>query len=150
MTNRFDNGQHVGELMSGYIDNELTQQDRQRVHLHCEQCPQCRAELAELESLRKAIGDASLSDVSKDVWRENMNDSTVKSTRGIGWLLFIGGLLVAVGFVIFEFIEEWNSMPVAARLIIIGLYGGLLLLFFSVLRQRLIERRTDKYKDVEI
>jgi hypothetical protein len=29
-------------------------------------------------------------------------------------------------------------------------YGGLLLVFVSVLRQRLIERKTDKYKDVEI
>lgn len=105
---------------------------------------------AEIGSLRKAIGDTSLSDVSKDVWRENMNDSTVKASRGIGWLLFIGGLLIAAGFAIFEFIEEWNSIPIIARLIIVGVYGGLLLLFFSVLRQRLIERKTDRYKDVEI
>ena len=150
MTNHSDNQQHVGELLSGYIDNELTQQDRQRVRLHCEACPQCRKELAELESLRRAIGNASLSEVSKDVWRENMNDSTVKASRGMGWLLFIGGLLVAAGFAIFEFAKEWNSIPIVARLIIIGVYGGLLLLFFSVLRQRLIERKTDRYKDVEI
>jgi hypothetical protein len=36
------------------------------------------------------------------------------------------------------------------KLVIGAMYGGLALLFFSVLRQRLIERKTDKYKDVEI
>jgi hypothetical protein len=31
-----------------------------------------------------------------------------------------------------------------------AIYGGLAALLISVLRQRLIERKTDKYKDVEI
>jgi hypothetical protein len=36
------------------------------------------------------------------------------------------------------------------KLIVIAIYGGLATLLYSVLRQRLIERKTDKYKDVEI
>ena len=28
-------GKHVGEMLSGYIDGELTQQQRQRVEVHC-------------------------------------------------------------------------------------------------------------------
>jgi len=91
-----------------------------------------------------------LSDISKDVWRENMNDATVSTSRGIGWLLFIGGLLIAASLGIYEFFREWSSMPIIVRLIVCGVYGGLLLLFVSVLRQRLIEHKTDKYKDVEI
>jgi len=39
-----DNGtQHVGELLSGYIDGELTQQQRQRVDVHCHKCDERRA-----------------------------------------------------------------------------------------------------------
>ena len=128
MTNHSPTDRHVDELLSGFIDGELTQQDRQRVRVHCESCAQCAAQLQELEAMRAGIGRARISDVSQDQWREHMNDSTVKTTRGIGWLLFIGGLLIAAGIAIFEFV----------------------LLFISVLRQRLIERKTDKYKDVEI
>lgn len=78
-----------------------------------------------------------------------MNDTTVKATRGIGWLLLIGGVLLAFGFAVYEIVTD-AAISTMERLIIGGIYGGLLLLFLSVLRQRLIEKKTDKYKDVEI
>ena len=141
---------HVGEMLSGYIDGELTQQERQRVQVHCEDCRHCAEQLAELSALRARIGNATLSDVSQDVWRENMSDTTTKATRGIGWLLFIGGLLIAGAIAIFELADSLDTLSLTEILIFGGIYGGLLLLFVSVLRQRLIERKTDKYKDVEI
>ena len=140
---------HVGELLSGYIDEELTQQDRQRVRLHCEACDACRQELELLLSMREKVGTARLSDIDEHVWRENMNDTTVKATRGIGWLVFIGGALLGLGFAVYEITTD-SSLSTFEKIIIAGIYGGLLLLFVSVLRQRLIERKSDKYKDVEI
>jgi anti-sigma factor RsiW len=141
---------HVGELLSGYIDGELTQQDRQRVRLHCDTCGECQTRLTELAQLRERVGKAALSNWRHNAWRETMEDTSVKATRGIGWLLVIGGVLVAVGIAVFEILTGDWSMSLPEKLIVGGIYGGLLLLFVSVLRQRLIERKTDKYKDVEI
>ena len=140
---------HVGELLSGYVDGELTQQQRQLVSLHCEGCEECRETLSKLRELRQSIGKAQLSEAGEDKWRETMNDSTVQTTRNIGWLMFIAGLLAIAGIGVFGFLFS-DEISVGMKLIIIGVYGGLALLFFSVLRQRLIERKTDKYKDVEI
>jgi hypothetical protein len=139
----------VGELLSGYVDGELTQQDRQLVMLHCDQCIECRENLANLRELRERIGNSNLSEVGEDQWRETMNDNAVETTRSIGWLLFIAGMLViaGIGLVGFLFSEE---ISFGMKFILIAVYGGLALLLFSVLRQRLIERKTDKYKDVEI
>jgi len=141
---------HVHELLSGYIDSELTQQDRQRVQLHCEECRECSEQLEELQALRGQIAKSTLSEISQDVWRETTSDVTARTSRGIGWLALIGGLLLAAGFAIYEFVKELDSMSPLSILIIGGIYGGLLLLFVSVLRQRLVERKTDRYKDVEI
>jgi len=141
---------HVGELLSGFIDGELTQQDAQRVRLHCESCDQCRQSLDELRDMRERIGRSKLSSVNEHAWRETMNDTTVKATRGTGWLLLIGGVLIGAGVGIYEILTSEASMTFVEKLIVGGVYGGLLLLFVSVLRQRLIERKTDKYKDVEI
>lgn len=141
---------HVGELLSGLIDGELTQQERQRVQLHCNSCGACAASLVELRSLRQRVGNARLSDVGEDKWRELMNESSVKTTRGIGWLLLIGGILLGVGAGVIEILSSESTMTLTEKLIVGGVYGGLLLLFLSVLRQRLIERKSDKYKDVEI
>ena len=141
--------EHVGELLSGYIDGELTQQERQRVEVHCGACPACGKQLDELMALRSDMGKLKLSTIGEDIWREDMNDVTVKTSRGIGWLLFGGGILVAAGFGLFAFIFS-DQISMTEKLIAGAIYGGLAVLFFSVLRQRLIERKTDKYKDVEI
>ena len=141
--------EHVGELLSGYVDGELTQQERQRVEIHCGSCPQCDSDLVELRALRERVGKSRLSEIGEDIWRERMNDTTVKLTRGIGWLMFIGGILVIAGYGIYEFVID-TSMALGVKLMISAVYGGLGAIFVSVLRQRLIERKTDKYKDVEI
>ena len=61
--------QHVGEMLSGYIDGELTQQARQRVRLHCETCATCRKELETLTDMRERIGNATLTDRDQNTWR---------------------------------------------------------------------------------
>ena len=148
-SNTHTHNEHVGEWLSGYIDGELTQQQRQRVEIHCSDCSDCETELNELRALRRDVSNARLSEYGEDVWRENMDDATVKITRGIGWLLFLGAVLICGGIGIYEFVLD-SSMGIFEKLLIGAVYGGLALLFISVLRQRLIERKTDKYKDVEI
>ena len=146
-TKRID--EHVGELLSGYIDGELTQQQRQRVEIHCGTCSDCESELNALRALRRDVSNSRLSEYGEDVWREKMDDTTVKATRSIGWLLFLGAVLICGGVGIYEFVFD-SSMGTFEKLLVSAVYGGLALLFFSVLRQRLIERKADKYKDVEI
>jgi hypothetical protein len=78
-----------------------------------------------------------------------MNDDTVRWTRGIGWLLFLGALLILFGIGVFAFLTDPGT-GLAWKLLVSALYLGLGGLFVSVLRQRLVERKSDKYKDVEI
>ena len=140
---------HVGERLSGYIDGELTQQERQRVELHCSECEQCTELMAELTALRDEVGQTRLGEYGEDKWRETMNDGATQVTRGIGWLLFLAGVLAIGGVGLYEFVID-SSVPLHIKLISGLIWSGLGVLLLSVLRQRLIERKTDKYKDVEI
>lgn len=150
MTEKRRIDEHVGELLSGFVDGELTQQEQQRVQLHCENCKACDSSLHEIRALREKIGRSQLSALGQDEWRETMNDTAVRKTYGIGWLLILGGAVLAGAAGLYEVFTEPTTLTLVEKLIIGGLYGGMLLLFISVLRQRLIERKTDKYKDVEI
>ena len=78
-----------------------------------------------------------------------MQDNMVRSTSSIGWLLLIGGIVIGGGVAIFEWVNT-PDVPLLVKLIAGAIYLGLAFLLISVLRQRLIERKTDKYKDVEI
>ena len=142
-------GAHVNELLSGYLDDELTQQNRQMVGLHLEDCPACSENLEGLRALRERMGQAQLGDSNKDIWREMMDDTAVNVSRGIGWVLLIGGLLIIAGIGVVAFLTS-SSVGGVEKLLVSAVYIGLGALFVSVLRQRLIERKTDKYKDVEI
>ena len=53
------------------------------------------------------------------------------------------------GIGIYEFVTD-PSVGWVEKLVVAVIYGGFAALFVSVLRQRLIERKSDKYKDVEI
>jgi anti-sigma factor RsiW len=120
----------VGELLSGYIDGELTQQQQQRVRVHCDSCTACAQKLEQLEKLRQEVRRSRLSPLSEDIWREHMKEPTVEITRGLGWID--------------------TSMATHIKVITGLVWLGLGALLVSVLRQRLIERKSDKYKDVEI
>ena len=78
-----------------------------------------------------------------------MNDFGVHTPRRIGWLMLIAGLLAIAGIGLVGFLFS-DEIHIGMKLILIAIYGGLATLLYSVLRQRLIERKTDKYKDVEI
>ena len=78
-----------------------------------------------------------------------MKDNLVRSTSNVGWLLLIGGIVIGGGVAIFEWVYT-PDVPLLVKFVVGAIYLGLALLLLSVLRQRLIERKTDKYKDVEI
>ncbi len=117
------------------------------MHLaHSEQYPE---RLARLKEARARLGDARWTSKDNEYWRYNMNDPMTKVTEGMGWLLFVGALLILSGIGIYAFVIE-SDMGLLEKLLASAIYLGLGVLFLSVLRQRLIERKTDKYKDVEI
>ena len=138
----------LGALLSGYVDDELTQQKRQFVEVHARSCPQCQQKLEELAALKARFRELDLGEVTTTEWRERMDEPTVANTRSIGWILLVGGILLAGAYGVVSFFSSDASM--LGKLIVTGVYGGLALLLISVVRQRLIERKTDKYEDVEI
>ena len=141
--------QSVDELLSGYLDGELTQQERQRVEVHMDGCQRCSARLRELGKLRMSVGKLQLDGIAKEEWEEMMNDAVARTARGAGWLLFVGGVLALAGYIGNEFVLS-RAEPPLIKWAVGALYLGLAALLLSVLRQRLVARRKDKYKDVEI
>jgi hypothetical protein len=78
-----------------------------------------------------------------------MVDAATRATRGIGWLLLIGGVIAIVGYGGYQFLAMDTEEPII-KWGVVALYGGLGVLLLAVIRQRLIARKTDRYKDVEI
>jgi hypothetical protein len=139
----------IADMISGYLDGELTQGDRQYVEIHLEGCPQCRRTHDEMARLREAVGNLSFPEMSPEAWSHMMNDLTVRTSRRAGWLLYVAGLVLLVGYAAYQFSID-DEIPALIKTSIAGIIVGLVLLFVSVVRQRMIASKSDRYKDVEI
>jgi len=78
-----------------------------------------------------------------------INDLGAKQTQHWGWIMVIIGYVMIVGYAIVTFLID-NQLNTFEKIATFLLGIGGLLLFYSVLRQRLIALKTDKYKDINL
>ncbi len=139
----------IEPLLSGYLDGELTQQDRQRVELHIDDCTRCRAEFEQLRTIQSELGSINHPQPTEQQWSMMMSVSAIRTSRGLGWIIGIAGLAILAWLAISKFVSNesvgtWERIGIGAVAIAGVLIGG------SVLIERLRARKTDKYKDVEL
>ena len=137
------------QLLTGYLDNELTQQDRQRVEQRMVNEPTYRKQFEDLTSLQTDIAGLDFQPNKTTQWSELAPDATSRTTRSLGWLSYIISTLFLVGYGLYEFsiADTENALVKTA---VLGIFLGLGLLLISVIKQRIVESKTDRYKDVQI
>lgn len=140
--------ERIRETLSAYLDGELTQQDGQKVAVHLRGCECCRTVFEDFRRMRDDIRKLEFPRPSDEQWRTMMGGFAFKTTRGVGWLLWIGGAVVLIAYGLYEFIRD-PSIHALERVGVLALILGLVLLFLTVLAERLAALKTDKYKDIE-
>lgn len=141
--------QEVEEKLSGYIDGELTQQESQQIRIHIEGCEICQQIHSELLSLQKDIKTIHSDGGEEAALEKIMNDLGAQQTQQWGWMLVIIGSVLMVIYSLYGFIVD-NGMTSFEKIMfsLIGIGG--ILLFISVVRQRMSASKTDKYKDINL
>lgn len=136
------------ELISGYIDHELNQQDRQRVRVHIESCDQCRAVYDDLLAIKQEMGNLQYPECEEAQLDKIMKEPVANGMAIVGWIILIIGFVGFMVWQLFTFYIE-PSVPLWVKAGVFLIEAGVLLLLGSVLRQRLIALKTDKYKNVK-
>lgn len=142
------NCREAQELISPYLDGELLQFKAQMLENHLEECTRCEEALKKYRKLREEMQGMKFSEPTEDELRDARPQVVIKVTRGFGWTLTIAFLAVMGCFGLYEFITE-PAVKAFEKIVVLGLILGIALLFVSVLHERIVERRTDKYKEVE-
>ena len=137
------------ELLSGYLDGELTQQEAQKVILLLENDSEYRQLHDEMAAMRQEVQSLSLQESELEHLDKLFKEPVAKTSRIFGFALasvsaFVLVLLTMYAVIINEAISLWLKFAIGFLA-----FGGLLLLC-SVLRQRLINSKKDKYNRVKI
>ena len=136
-------------LLSAYLDDELTQEESQPVRLHLEECSACRTTYEQMKALREAAMTTPFPTVGDGQWDERPRSPLSRALRIVGWamlLIWLGG----AGFLaLSELAGEAAGMPLEELILAIGLIGGALALFLSILVDRIRSYKTDRYRRVK-
>ncbi len=134
-------------LLSGYLDGELTQQQRQRVRVYLERDERYREILEELRRVKAQTEGLHFEEPSSREWKKVERNLVQDVSRGLGWAVLSVWALVLTSYGFWE-LATAPGEPLFRKLVVFGFFLGVALLFLSVLSERIRESRTDKYKGV--
>lgn len=131
--------------LSGLLDGELGAEERAALLVHIEGCARCRAEYEALRRLTVGTAMALAAPAPPaERWEHFLDDVYNRTERRVGWgILIVGAVLLGVYGIVLFFTEPWAGA--LTKLLIAAPVTGLVVLFISVLRERLRALKHDRY-----
>lgn len=139
------------ELLAGYVDGELPKDARQAFERELETSPELRRELGEFRKLKEVTDMVHYADLPDEVWEGYWASLYRKLERGLGWILTSIGIIIVIGFALFQGLGQFYFDPQVPLIIKIGVGAlgiGLVILIVSMVRERLFAYRRDRYREV--
>ncbi|MFP6581457.1 MAG: zf-HC2 domain-containing protein [Candidatus Hydrogenedentota bacterium] len=136
----------IRDLMSGYLDDELSDAQTQIMQAHLDGCAVCRQELDEMTQLVAASSELGFELPPEEVWDDFLGQVYARMERRFGWLLIWLGCAGLIGVGLYTMlITQWESSiaKIATEIVLVGLA----VVFASVARQRWVIRKTDRYSN---
>ncbi|MFC2075832.1 anti-sigma factor family protein [candidate division KSB1 bacterium] len=142
--------------ISGYLDKELTEAEAREVETHLETCPACRRELEKQKQLLEVTDTMKFLKPPEEVWERYWDHIYNRLERQIGWIFLSIGAIVLAAWGLYALVttvlpDFWNdpSLHIAVKIGIIAAGLGVAVLFVSVLRERILTIKTDRYREVK-
>lgn len=131
-------------MISGLLDHELDEASTRMLEDHLKNCPKCRAELQKMERIVAATDRLRVQIPPDEVWDSFLAGAYNRVERKTGWTAFIIGAVILAALGVWLFLAEpWASALV--KLLVAIPVVGLLIIFVSVLRERLFLAKLDRY-----
>ena len=148
----YQDQQRIKELISSYIDGELSEAQKKSVEDHLKECPECQKEFEEMKKLEEVMSQMELRKPPKETWQVYWSSVYNRLERSIGWILFSIGAIILLffgGYKAVEGIIQDQTISLLLKVGILAAMAGLVVLLVSLLRERLFVRKRERYKEVE-
>lgn len=133
------------------LDGEITPEEQRLLDQHLEECASCRREMESFKKLKQETGAMKEHLIPDLAWEDYWHRLYNRLERGLSWILISLGaviLLVYGGYQAVTEIIQTTDMPVVVKWGMLALMAGIALLLVSVIREKLLLRKHDKYKEV--
>ena len=134
------------------LDEELSKDKIGEVKKHLEICEKCLDEYASIKKVKEVTGAMKFKKLPEFYWDEYWEHIYNRIERGLSWLLLSVGAIIILCFAGWKFIENLTANQDIHPLLKGGIYiflVGIIILAISILREKMIVRRVDKYREIE-
>jgi len=138
--------------ISGYLDGELSPEERAAFERELAANPELAEELAALQAMKEVTSSMKLRELPDQVWERYWEGTYNRLERRVGWILFSVGAALLLAGGLYELalaLIHNSSEPWWLRLAIGALSGGFAVLLVSVIRERFFMAKRDPYREVE-
>ena len=140
--------EYYKKLLMGSMDGELSEEERRVLDLHLLECSECVQELNEFNKVQEAMRAMRYKEPPEEVWEQYWSRIYNRLERGLGWILISIGAIILLfygGFKLVESLVKDPTIAVVAKVGILSFLAGFVILFVSILRERIFTYKRDKY-----
>jgi hypothetical protein len=144
--------EHYRELLAGYIDGELTAEEKLDFERELSHSAELRAELQEFRQLKEVTDTMRYADIPQQVWDSYWESLYKKTERGLGWIFLSVGAILVIGFGLYHAFYDLFTDPEAPLWLQVGLPTAVLgagILLVSFARERFFARKRERYTEIE-
>jgi len=142
----------VSIMLMGLIDGELDQEQKGIVEDHIKTCEKCTSQYESFLNLKKGTSEMKLKKLPEMYWDDYWEHVYNKIERGVAWIFVSIGVIVLLAYGGYQMTHDFFFDPAKPLVLRIGtgvFSLGLLFLFVSVLREKLMIRGIDKYRSIK-
>lgn len=135
-----------------YLDDELPNSEINTVKQHLEECPDCGKKYESLNKIKEITGEMKFKKLPEMYWDEYWSHVYNKIERGFSWIFISIGAIIILSF------AAWNALTILindsqmSTFLKTGIFIfiiGMVVLLVSILREKLMVKKVDKYREVE-
>lgn len=139
-------------LIEKYIDNDLTEKESVELEKIIKNSPEIKKEIDEQKKVKEVLSKMKLKNPSKEVWDGYWLGIYNRLERGLAWVAISLGLLIIFGYSSYEAVQSIIKDTHTPQFVKISLgvfFFGVLVLLWSLLREKIKTSKNDKYKEVQ-
>jgi hypothetical protein len=138
--------------MMAALDGEVSDVERGELDALLEGDPELREEWHRMSQVKEVTSTMAFRKPPEEVWGRYWTSVYNRMERGVGWILASIGAVVIMAYGLWKWFETLYAeagLPWFVKAAIMLLSVGFLIVFVSVVREKLFTRRYDAYKEIE-
>ena len=139
-------------LLMHSLDGEITPEQQQEFEKLVTTFPEFHREREELNDLKEVLKTMKFKNPPEKIWELHWLKIYNRIERGLAWILVSIGAVILITFGLFKFVESLLADTKIVMIVKIGILAaltGAVILFVSVIREKLILKKQDPYKEIQ-